>query len=1139
MSHTPVRFSAVVRAVTMIATTALFTGVLVSTSPSVSQADEVPLLGAGVTGTVTNSEDQPLEGIRVTVTGENGGLSGTTNASGIYFLDGLPEGLYTVDFFDPVDDYFSVTREGVLLSTGQLATENAQLIAQANYTLSGRVTSDGNPVEGLTVNVEDMEMGGGSSSVTDADGRYSVTGLDGGFARVTTEFGTAYIPHFSDSIPLGPDGATYDFDVQAVPTGTGSISGVVRDRETGEPIAGATVSLRIESIAGWTPSTVSGIDGTYSFTGLSFATFLIDASRFDYENTGATEYSYATVAVLVSEAQPNRTRDIRLTAVPTGDAVLSGCVTEADGVTPIPDLSLTLGPASGNFGSQPWPSTMTDELGCYLLTELLVGEFRIGFYDFESRYRELGEEASFIVIPTSDAVVEKDLELERYPVGTGTIRGEVTDARTGLAIEGATIFVSSNEQLVPPQNVQTDSDGVWSVTGLPAGQYSYFVTDMQNRFELPVGSPPPVTLADGATAVVADTLRSVVAGTASLSGRVRDAVTHLPLEGALVSVARELQGYPIEPVVTDATGAYRFEGLPAGLYYVAAEAFGYQGINSGIEIDAGPEELNIPLRAQEGVQVGDGSIRGTVIDEFGDPVAGAFVNFSAPQVGGGDGFFWATTDADGYFELAGLALTEWTIDVNAYFIGGYGPGLETVELTSLDPDADVVITLTPAATIAGTLDLSNIPPGAIYALEVLALDPITGEIRGFGQIDSRNRFVIEGIAAGEYVVMVRPASAFADPQTFSVLPVFWDASQPTGALTIAAASVIEVQAGETRSRIDIEVTEGASISGRVFIGVPGGVTGLPVAKVVDVAAYRLESGQWLKVPLAQAYASSFNNGLYQMTGLAPGSYRLEFSDYFQGSRSLATTYNGGGTVFDEAPIITVEAGDYLTARDVIMLMRRPDAPAPTLVLDDLGNDISALEGQIEVPNEADEGGEVTVEVGEELAGEWVSVWANSSPTRLADWTQVSSSGTVTVALPDGLVGDHRIAVQDADSALFGWAPLTVVEGDDASEGAPGDGGSGTPPQVGDPGGSSGSPVTTVPRTGVAADLAPSTESAPGSSVSSDESGNDEGVQAKPEQLASATDNAGAQSIWLWLVVGGLVLAALITAGVVALRRRSV
>ncbi len=67
---------------------------------------------------------------------------------------------------------------------------------------------------------------------------------------------------------------------------------------------------------------------------------------------------------------------------------------------------------------------------------------------------------------------------------------------------------------------------------------------------------------------------------------------------------------------------------------------------------------------------------------------------------------------------------------------------------------------------------------------------------------------------------------------------------------------------------------------------------------------------------------------------------------------------------------------------------------------------------------------VTIHVGEEYAGDWVSVWLRSDPVLLG-WYRVDKLGNITVTLPAGVAGAHRLIVQDAEGNVIGWQQVQI------------------------------------------------------------------------------------------------------------------
>ncbi|GGH48739.1 choice-of-anchor I family protein [Microbacterium album] len=70
------------------------------------------------------------------------------------------------------------------------------------------------------------------------------------------------------------------------------------------------------------------------------------------------------------------------------------------------------------------------------------------------------------------------------------------------------------------------------------------------------------------------------------------------------------------------------------------------------------------------------------------------------------------------------------------------------------------------------------------------------------------------------------------------------------------------------------------------------------------------------------------------------------------------------------------------------------------------------------------GQQVTVYVGSAYAGQTVYAWLFSEPVYLGAHV-VTEEGTITVTLPAGVTGDHRIAVYDAEGNIIGWTEISI------------------------------------------------------------------------------------------------------------------
>lgn len=100
---------------------------------------------------------------------------------------------------------------------------------------------------------------------------------------------------------------------------------------------------------------------------------------------------------------------------------------------------------------------------------------------------------------------------------------------------------------------------------------------------------------------------------------------------------------------------------------------------------------------------------------------------------------------------------------------------------------------------------------------------------------------------------------------------------------------------------------------------------------------------------------------------------------------------------------------------------------------------TALEGRITLsPSRARPGDRIQVGLPSAYAQEYVAAFLYSTPLSLTGWVRASESGSINVTIPtDVIPGVHRLAVQDAEGAVIGWAHLTI-ETELASTGGRGD-----------------------------------------------------------------------------------------------------
>ncbi|HEV8627572.1 MAG TPA: carboxypeptidase regulatory-like domain-containing protein, partial [Acidimicrobiia bacterium] len=169
--------------------------------------------------------------------------------------------------------------------------------------------------------------------------------------------------------------------------------------------------------------------------------------------------------------------------------------------------------------------------------------------------------------------------VNQAPRIAGTLTGTVTDQSTGNPIQGASV------RAVGPtdRTTFTGADGTYRIV-LQVGSYDVTASHFGHLSETATG----VVINQDQTTT--QNFALTPAPSHSVSGHVRDDSSN-PLAGATVTI----QGTPIPPATTDASGAYSFASVPEGTYDVTAEAGGcYETQTQQLVVD-GAETLDFTL----------------------------------------------------------------------------------------------------------------------------------------------------------------------------------------------------------------------------------------------------------------------------------------------------------------------------------------------------------------------------------------------------------------------------------------------------------------------------------------------------------------------------------------------------------------
>ena len=260
--------------------------------------------------------------------------------------------------------------------------------------------------------------------------------------------------------------------------------------------------------------------------------------------------------------------------------------------------------------------------------------------------------------------------------GTGRIAGTVVDAESGRSVRFAKVtLMSSNDD----REAVTDEGGAFSFDSLKPGNYRLQVSK-PGYLDTAYGQARPgtdtpgkhVRLA-GRAAVV--TIVVPLSHGGSIAGVVRDDRGD-PAFQAMVTVSRWITSFgvrrlmPVDAVMTDERGIYRFSRLPPRDYILSAapaddampdtkdgpHPFGFaSSFYPGVATAAAAEPISLRLGEQKSGMdlqlplVALGRVNGTVVDGSGRPVSGAIVTLLPRDANSSDISQATHTEKDGRF----------------------------------------------------------------------------------------------------------------------------------------------------------------------------------------------------------------------------------------------------------------------------------------------------------------------------------------------------------------------------------------------------------------------------------------------------------------------------------------------------------
>ncbi len=247
----------------------------------------------------------------------------------------------------------------------------------------------------------------------------------------------------------------------------------------------------------------------------------------------------------------------------------------------------------------------------------------------------------------------------------------------------------------------------------------------------------------------------------TISGVVVDHLSNRPLNHVLVEITRVGDGGGDASVLTEADGRFTFVHVPKGTYALRAAKRGQQsqrlyetkdGFGTAIVVGRGAKTDGIvfPMRT-------DSSIRGTVLDDMGEPVQRAQIELLREGVMNGEAKVThergTGTNSSGQFHLAHLARGKYYVRVSASpWYGNFGTDSQTVYPVTFsgdttDADSARAIVLKEGETATVQITVRGVP-GIHVTLPGTGRRGVMLSVKGPGGVPISVHSAIRGLGDG-------------------------------------------------------------------------------------------------------------------------------------------------------------------------------------------------------------------------------------------------------------------------------------------------------------------------------------------------------------------------------------------------------
>jgi hypothetical protein len=574
-------------------------------------------------------------------------------------------------------------------------------------------------------------------------------------------------------------------------------------------------------------------------------------------------------------------------------------------------------------GVGPWGCTTTDGSGGYTASVFESGKYEVQFTStagsgyitrvyYNDKYSASEEESVSVTLGATTSGIDAQLQ------EGGQILGTVTNATTREPVDAVEACVGADGV----ECALTNTRGEYAISGLPPGEYQvmfgfgyggnlgevYVTPEYYKNIAFTSFSSEPAKISvplGGVAAGIDQELKEF----SRISGKVINSVTKAPVAGIRVHAYSESGSSVGQVAETNSSGEYTISHVAdrSEEYYLDFEVPTNSGINyfsqsygggsasergDPVRLALGDRAFGIDAELEEA-----GQISGKVTDGLTKDPLGEITVCARSKIVYEARCAW--TNTNGEYAIAALPSGEYEVsfytNANTYFPQYYDGKASESEgrmvsvatghaTTGIDAELEQVVD----GVITGTVrDNSSEKP--IEGIEACAYE-VSEREELFASCATTNvsgEYTVRGLAGGKYLVEFYAPSGSG----LNYAPQYYD-----NRLSAIYAEEVPVTSGRFTSGIDAQLEKSGNASGRVISAESGeAIEGIEVcffARNEELVGCLLTN----------------SNGEYVTPRLARGEYKVAFASAFGSGLNYVGQYYGGSSTWDDAQIVSIQAG---------------------------------------------------------------------------------------------------------------------------------------------------------------------------------------------------------------------------------------